>query len=308
LLVSPLVLSLVAGLATASSSRRPALSQVLRGEALAGYEAARQEFKALRYPQALAGFMRVHALSGEPRLLWNAAACLRKLERNAEALRNLESYLAQGEAQLTQEEKQEALRAQTAVQELVATVQLTIVPVDATVAVDGTPLEIAPGQGVYLEPGRHALVVTKPGFQERTRQEVLRAGETVRWKIELTPVLVAAVVPPVVPVGVKLTSETPRPGWGPWLVAGGGVAVSALGGVLLGLSGSDYARLRQECGTTCSPQRWAASRDRETAGVVLVTAGAAALVAGCGWWAFGGSDTRAQLTLAPNQLLVEGRF
>lgn len=295
--------------ASAAAPKRPSLSQVLRGDALVRYETARVDFKASRFQQALTGFMHVHGLSGDPRLLWNAAACLRKLERNADALRTIDRYLADGR-ELLAEEKDEAVRAQTAVRALVAIVRLTTVPVDLAVSLDGTPLD-GPSV-VYVEPGRHAFFFSKPGFQDKLKQEALRAGEDVSWTVELSPVVVAAVVAPPAPVPVEVVKPLPPPSpppvrWAPWAVVGGGAVASVVGAVLLGTSSLTFTQLQQQCGTMCSPQRWAGPRDREVIGVVLVGAGAAVAVAGLGWWFFGG-NTSARVTLAPTQVSLEVRF
>lgn len=294
--------------ASAAAPKRPALSQVLRGDALARYETARVDFKASRFQQALTGFMHVHGLSGDPRLLWNAAACLRKLERNADALRTIDRYLADGR-ELSAEEKDEAVRAQTAVRALVAIVRLTTVPGDLAVSLDGTPLD-APSV-VYVEPGRHAFFFSKGGFQEKLKQEALRAGEDVSWTVELAPLVVAVAVaspPPPAPVEVVKPLPAPTPvRWAPWAVFGGGAVAAGVGAVLLGTSSATFTQLQQQCGTMCSPQRWAGPRDREVIGVVLVAAGAAVAVAGLGWWFFGGS-TSARVTLAPTQASLEVSF
>lgn len=305
-----LLLLLLLGASTASAAaplKRAALSQVLRGEALERYEAARQDFKASRFQPALAGFVQAHRLSGDPRLLWNAAACLRKLERNAEALRTIDRYLSEG-AELTAEEQEEARRAQLAVRALVAVVRLTTVPADVAISLDGTPLEGRGGDGVYVEPGRHAFHFSRAGLQDQLRQEGLKAGEEVSWTIELMPVPLAVQVKAApAPVELQVAPSPPRARWAPWLVVGGGAAVGILGGVFLGTSSASWDRLRRECGTICSPQRWAGSRDLELAGVVLVAAGVAAIGVGIGWWALGG-EPAARLTLGPTQVSLEVRF
>ena len=302
----PLCLLLLPPVASAAPAKRAPLSQVLSGEALERYELARQEFKASRFQPALAAFMRAHVLSADPRLLWNAAACLRKLERNAEALRTIDRYLAEG-IELTAEEREEARRAQLAVRALVAVVHLTTVPGDVSISLDGSPLTGRASEGVYVEPGRHAFIFSKEGFQEKLRQEGLKAGEDTAWTIELLPVPSAVVTAPV-EVKVKSAPEEPRVRFAPWLVVGGGAGAGILGAVFLGISGAAWDRFRQECGTNCSPQRWAGSRDLEIAGVVLVAAGAAAIGAGFAWFLLSASQPAARVTVGPTQVSFEVRF
>lgn len=309
-----LLLLVLLAMPSASAAPRPRapLSQVLRGDALTSYEAARVEFKASRFQQALVGFLNAHGLSGDARLLWNAAACLRKLERNAEALRTIDRYLAD-DHDLSTEERDEALRTQGAVRALVAVVRLDLVPGDLAVSLDGTP--VAAPSVLYVEPGRHAFHFSKPGFQDQLKQEALRAGEDVSWTVELAPLVVvpdvapvAASAPPPAPVEVVKPLPSPAPArWPPWVVVGGGAVAGLIGGVLLGTSSADFVRLQQQCGTMCAPQRWAGSRDRELAGVVLVAAGAATVLAGLSWWFLSGS-TAARVTLGPTQLSFEVRL
>lgn len=294
----------------AAAPKRPPLARTLRGEALAAYETARQDFKAQRFAQALAGFVRAHAVSREPRLLWNQAACLRKLERNAEALRAIDTYLAEGAAELSSEELEEGRAAQSAVRLLVARVRIATVPPGAAVFVDGTPVDPGSPEGLYLEPGRHAFLFQKEGFADRVRQEALRANEEVSWTVELAP-NPAVAAPAPAPAASAVLAPPPtvvkRP-WAPWLLVGGGAAAAGVGGLLLGLSSAEYARLEAECGTMCSPQRVAPARAEETAGVVLLAAGGAVAAAGLGWWLFSGTTVQAQVSPAPGGLAVGGRF
>jgi hypothetical protein len=285
-------------------AKRGALSQVLKGEALERYEAARLEFKASRFQQALTFFTQAHELAGDPRLLWNAAACLRKLERNAEALRIIDRYLVAA-SELSPEELDEARRAQVAVRALVAIVRITTSPADVASSLDGTPLEALVA---YVEPGRHAFHFSKPGYTEQLRQEGLKAGETVTWNIELAPIVVA-VTPVAPPPDVKVITQPPPVPvrWAPWVVVGSGGVAAVVGTIFLVSAGADFTRLRQQCGTVCPPQLWAGSRDREIAGVVLLSAGAAAIAAGIGWWALGG-EPRVRVSLGPGQLSLEVRF
>ena len=319
--------ALVLLLLCAAPAQSSPLAKVLRGEALESYETARQDFKAQRYQEALVGFGRAYGLSRDPRLLWNSAACLRKLKQNAEALRKIDAYLFWGES-LSPEELAEGRRSHAALRELVATVRLAGVPSDASILVDGTeaPIQVdhSPGSDrrLYVEPGKHTFLIRKAGFRETGREATLSAGQTLEWSVELTPVEATppakvepiAVAPasklePIAEVPASKSAPVVRRSWTPWLLVGGGAVAGAVGGALLGVSSNDYQRLRLECGSMCSPQRVAPSRSEETAGVVLVAVGSAAAVAGLGWWLFSsGTEARAQLSAAPTGVTVRGQF
>lgn len=296
---------------------RPSLTQVLRGEALEYFEIARQDFKAQRFQQALSGFLRAWALSREPRLRWNAAVCLRRLERNAEALRTLDAYLAEAGAELTAEELEEARRAQEALRALVAVASLSVVPGDVEVSVDGALLPGPSLEVVYLEPGPHVFLAEKAGHQPQLARETLRAGQRFEWRVTLLPAPSPAreVTGPVVapaPVAVAAPPAPPvpaRPRWAPWVTAGGGAAAAAVGGVLLGVAAVDYQQLRQTCGTSCAPTRWGPSRDAEVAGAVLLGVGSAVAAVGLAWGLFGAVDgAGAEVALGPGHLSLEVRF
>lgn len=294
----------------APPARRPPLSQVLSGQALAQYEAAREDFKAQRFEQALAGFLRASALSGEPRLRWNAAACLRKLERNAEALRTLVAYLGEAERELTPDELSEARRSVEALRQLVTTVLVSVDPPDARVSVDGVPLDAA-GPESFIEPGRHAFLVQQEGFQPQAREQVLRAGERFAWSVTLAPLARADGPQDKGPPTLEPSPAPPpvRPRWAPWTAAAGGLVAVAAGAVLLGTSAATFDRLRAECGIVCPPSRWAGARDAEVAGVLLLSVGGALAAVGLGWglwWTFDGA--RAQLAIGPTHLSLEVRF
>jgi hypothetical protein len=306
-LVLPIVLMLAAPVQAAPPPKRPTLSQVLKGQALERYETARQDFKASRFQQALAGFADAHALAGDPRLLWNAAACQRKLERNAEALRSIDRYLEAG-AQLSAEELEEARRAQVAVRALVAIVRITTTPPDAAISLDGSPLEGAATAGIYVEPGRHAFHFAKAGHEALLRQEGLKAGEVVSWSIDLAVIAAPVAAASMAPTEVKQPAPAPAPvRWAPWVVVGTGAIAAGVGGLFLGLAAEDFLRFRGECRTICPPERWAASRDLEVAGVVLLSTGLAAIGAGIAWWALGG-EPRARVSLGPGRISFEVRF
>lgn len=309
------VLTLLVGSLSFAAGKRTPLTTVLTGDALAAYEGAKVDFKAQKFQAALQGFDRAWQLSKEPRLRWNSAACLRKLARNAEALAVLDAYLEEAQADLPPEDLDDAKRAQEALRLLVATVTVRTTPQEAVVSIDGTPVA---GRR-YLEPGRHAVVAEREGFQPAVRQETVKAGEQVQWAIELVPLATktdepAKTSPPVVvvkppPPPVPLAS--PRPVWVPLAVAGLGAAAAAIGAGLVVSSGEDYERLRAACLTRCAPSQWAGARDREIAGVTLAVSGAAVATAGLAWglwWLLTGAPPQVALAPGLQRLNLEVRF
>ncbi|HMA93739.1 MAG TPA: PEGA domain-containing protein [Polyangiaceae bacterium] len=129
----------------------------------------------------------------------------------------------------------------------VVTVDVVVREEGATVSVDGVAVGVTPLQTpVFVEPGRHILIVRKAGYKTVDRNVDLPAGSTDTWDVTLKeeePPVVAA--PPnavlVGPVRVQPPLDDPRvdpssmvvskPN--PWILVAGGAVT--LGGVVTGL-------------------------------------------------------------------------
>ncbi len=162
------------------------LSKALTGDASALYEIARQAFQSGDVAAALPKFQRAHEISGDPRLLWNMAACEAALKHWARAMTLVDRYLAIGGALLDERDKERAERFRSAAKRLVATVDVTTAPPGVTVAVDGEPVGTTPlGSALYLDAGRRRVQFTKTGYRGIVRIEAVSGGAELTWRVGL---------------------------------------------------------------------------------------------------------------------------
>lgn len=191
----PLAFALCVAAADARAEEKPSapLAESLGGEAKALYEMARRSFDAGDVPGALTKFTRAFELSGDPRLLWNMAACEAGIKHYARAMTLVDRYLASSGALLSDKDRTQVARFRAAAKPLVATVALTTAPADVRVAVDGEPIgTVRAGGSLYLDAGARRVTFTRPGYRGLVRVETVSGGADLVWKIELERLRVKA--------------------------------------------------------------------------------------------------------------------
>lgn len=159
--------------------------------------------KDAQWGAALASFERSAKLRPHAWTTYNIAVCERALGKYVRARRTFARALDQRApaADLPESIVADIKRLQAEIDGLTATLDVTLDPVDAAIAVDGQPLEGAPPrQGVptliagtlpagpgkpppagsfrlVLDPGAHVFVITREGFADAVHVEAVRAGE-----------------------------------------------------------------------------------------------------------------------------------
>ena len=272
------------------------------GGALASPEAdaltdgARSDFAAARYAGALDKFLRAHALNGEPKLLWNAAACERKLGHNGKAIRYLERYLETA-PDLSEQERAEVEDTINAVGRYVALASIESDPAGARVYVDEEVAGVTPLDGVLLDPGTHEIVLELEGYGTLKREVSVAGGDDPTWTFSFVQ-------------GDGTAGEgAPIP---PIALMAGGAAVATVGAILLGVSIADFGTFEEECAPSCDPAAWESSESMNTAGTVLLALGGASAVAGLTWalWPAADEPDAASVWLAPlpGGIAVGGRW
>lgn len=162
------------------------LAKTLSGEAKALYEIARSSYEAGDPAGALAKFQRAHEISGDPRLLWNMAACEAALRHWARAMTLVDRYLTTGGALLGDRDKERAARFRAAAKPFVAAVELTTAPASVGIAVDGEAIGTTPlGAPLYLDAGRRRVHFTKNGYRGIVRLETALGGSDLVWTVTL---------------------------------------------------------------------------------------------------------------------------
>jgi hypothetical protein len=114
-----------------------------------------------------------------------------------------------------------------------------------SLTLDGTPLSAAElGQAMPLDPGKHTLVIERPGQEAETRTVALKEGESRRIEIRRG---VAAAVP--APKAIPAPPEAAGRSYvAPAVVFGLGAAGLVAGGITGGIALSKMASFRQRCG------------------------------------------------------------
>jgi hypothetical protein len=138
-----------------------------------------------RYEEAYQEFRVAYADSPSPRILGNIGLCAMKLERDEEALRAYEKYLA-GVPNVDPAERKQIESDLVTLRASIATVTLTIGTPDVRVVDQRTPVQGAPITNVYgplaagatelgLHPGHHTLTAKREGYVSAT------------WEIDALP-------------------------------------------------------------------------------------------------------------------------
>jgi hypothetical protein len=188
-----LVVVLMASSLAFAQAKPKALAEELTGSALASYEQGKVLFEHGDFGTAHAKFKQAYDASGNPRLLWNMAACSAKEKRYALAIGEVERHLALGRRTLTadQVEKAEAFRAE--VSGYVATATVSATPSGAELRIDDEPRgELSAPSSFYLDVGKHEIHLEKAGHEPLTQTVTVREVGKVTFAFTLKPVAVAA--------------------------------------------------------------------------------------------------------------------
>ena len=124
------------------------LADALRGDARTAYDSANLLISNHDFAGALAKFKEAYLASAEPRLLYNMALCEKNLRHYASMQLLLRRYAREGAAQLTADDRAAVDAALAAIQNLVASLTVTVDVDGATILVDG----VGVGQSPLKEP------------------------------------------------------------------------------------------------------------------------------------------------------------
>jgi tetratricopeptide (TPR) repeat protein len=254
--------------------------------ALAAFEAGNAEYAESRFAQALARYREAIAHWDHPAIRFNMAVCLINLGQPIEARQAIERALAFGPAPLDPGVHQQALTYRTLLDGQLTHVTIRSDERGAEVTLDGTLLFTAPGSStMWLLPGKHQVVATKPGFLTYSETLALGSGTTETFDVRLMPL-----------TSTTRTTRRWQP-WKPYAVAGAGVLVAGLGGIAYALAARDYDRydeeIREACPRGCNAEQAAmlgdvraiedrADVEQNIARAMFAVGGALALTGGVG--------------------------
>lgn len=152
--------------------------------ALQLFEAGNREFVQARHPQALVKYREAIEHWDHPAIRFNIAVCLFNLGRLVEARNNLERGMAYGPAALDDGmyARGEMLRARLDAR--LARLTLDCPEPGEQVMIDGELVFTGPGTiEIFVLPGEHNIVATKPGFLPATRKVVLVTSQRASYEI-----------------------------------------------------------------------------------------------------------------------------
>ncbi|MCG8424785.1 MAG: hypothetical protein MJE77_43400 [Proteobacteria bacterium] len=194
------------------------------------------------FRQAAEKYREVLAVWDHPAVYYNLSLALMNLEQPVELYEALGQALRHGMPPLVNQANYDrAKKYHGLLEQQLAHIDIVCEEEGARVTLDGKLLFVSPGRyRRAILAGEHTIAATRAGFIADTRPIVLTPGK--RQRFELTLYTLA-----------DLTQEKRRfPVWMPWLVTGGGVALTSLGGVLHSRSRTGFQTYDSDFGTRCT--------------------------------------------------------
>jgi hypothetical protein len=162
------------------------LAESLPALALAEYEGGKILYGAKDYESAIAKFQRAYELSSDARLLFNIAVCQKNLRKYSKMLATIRRYLEDGNAILSEADKQQARDIVQTVEAFVSELKLTVDEKDADVFVDDEKIGVTPIVGpVFIDVGIRKIKVSKKGFNVSLTSKQVPGGGPVAVDVRL---------------------------------------------------------------------------------------------------------------------------
>jgi hypothetical protein len=164
--------------ASHAQARRQAPVPVPTAEELAAREAFGRGVHALdesRFAEAAAAFEQSYSLNPAPVAQFNLAFAYRGLGRHLDAIATLERFL-QSPGNTPADRVQAGRVELESLRATIARLRVTCVPSTAAVLVDGRPATVTDDGAILLDPGRHAVELSRDGFRPQRREIVLAPG------------------------------------------------------------------------------------------------------------------------------------
>jgi len=167
-------------------------------------------YRKRNYSCALAKFQQAFGLHPDPKMRFNLASSLDKLGHTIAALQHYRLYLIKVGADASAQAVRHIEQRRKLLLPKVGTVILTTDPVQVQVKLDGVPLRFHEtaklGRNkieILVEPQRHVLAISSPGYLSKRLQLSLAAGDRKR--------IAVALVKPIIPLGHGVLSLTSEP-------------------------------------------------------------------------------------------------
>jgi len=182
----------LAGAGTKAGKPVKPLAETLSGTAATSYEAGKLLFEAGDFAGALLKFRSAFELQGDPRLLWNMAACERSL-RHYRAVRELTlQYLQRaGVAGLVSKSDRAAAESLLGtLQTLIGKVRLTVSEPNTVLSVDGEEVGVSPlQQEIEVDIGTRTFSGKKMGFRTFSVLRDVAANASIFIEMTMEPTI-----------------------------------------------------------------------------------------------------------------------
>jgi len=287
-------------------------------------------YDAKRYEEAITAFTASYEIVASPNSRLMIARSLRELGRYAEAWKELEGAIADADA-ATQVDEKYSTTAKAAREDLeklkamVARVHVKLVGGEATVSLNGKPLDAAAlAEPLVLAPGKATLTAPRRDGSEARAELDLAAGSEQNVELDLAPPKAAPPPPPAAPAPAPAPPPPSPSGDGPpymtmAYVAGG---IGAAGLITFGVFGlmnnSKFSSLEDECpGGHCSSDRQSdidAGRRYQTIANIGLAVGVIGVGAGTALFLLGGKQSKERAALqtdvfvGPGRVMLGGKF
>lgn len=241
------------GLALALWSASPSAAQEDSSEYRAVVSLAVGELNAGRYDEALAQFLRAHALQPSARTRRGIGLAAYALGDYVRACDALQASLADSRNPLTDAQRAESEALLRQAEQYVARLRVITSPPDATLTREGEPLARDAEGWTRLNPGTHQLVASAPGYRDEARSVTLRAAQ--EESIHLTLTASQAERPEGVgPTVTPATSAPPSSDGFPVTPAAISFAIAGAAAIALAVSGAIALDLDASVATDCGDQ------------------------------------------------------
>lgn len=217
------------------------VSEAQKAEAKRKLEEGNNLYLATDYKGALEKYQEALKSWDHPAIRFNVVRCLIQLDRAVEASDNLQTSLKYGKEPFEDTIYQEALGYQKLLSNQIGEIEVSCKQDGAVLKFDGKAMiDKCPGSAKRrVEPGQHSVVATKEGFLTKEMPVIVIGGKQQNVDVTLVPLDKAA----------KIVHRWPQ--WIPWVVFGGGLAVTGIG-VLLELDAQDQmSQYDRDVGNFC---------------------------------------------------------
>ena len=195
---------------------RPALAEALTAEDKASYEEGKALFAGGELAAAAAQFERVYEHTSDARLLWNMAACERRMRHYAKSLLLVQRYLINEGARLDESDRLEAERLIDALRPFTGALSVRADETGVEVLVDDVVIGTTPLPPVLVDIGLRQVRVRKEGFVEGIDDTLIDGRSPVAVVVNLTKARTEGRLNVSAPAAASILVDGRAVGSAPW--------------------------------------------------------------------------------------------